>query len=363
MYVTSDLHFLHKRVSEFCPKYRSWERLHEMTEGLILAWNKKAKTPGTKMYHLGDFCFGTPEETDLIASRLNGDITFIVGNHDYSKHREVLEKYGEVKYYDEVKYGKKFFVLCHYPIASWNKQGRGAIMLHGHCVDMQTEILTYTGWKYRKDLVITDLAASYNPEDKSVVFNPITDIVDMDYTGNVYHYVGKSYDQRVTKGHTMVGYTSADKYFETPVENCNTQFKMIQSGWHSAKGLGWGKTLTELYVSIAADGTIKEETNLVRLRVKKQRKKDYYTDLLTTLGIEYRKYDQKDGSVCYNFYLPEKLKDFNIKGMDIRLIEMNAAEWSGFYFALGQSDGTHYGNYVSYTTAKNLRWTLFKHSV
>ncbi|HBT8980308.1 TPA: hypothetical protein MCM29_005047 [Klebsiella pneumoniae] len=132
MYVTSDLHFLHKRVSEFCPKYRSWERLHEMTEGLILAWNEKAKTPGTKMYHLGDFCFGTPEETDLIASRLNGDITFIVGNHDYSKHREVLEKYGEVKYYDEVKYGKKFFVLCHYPIASWNKQGRGAIMLHGH---------------------------------------------------------------------------------------------------------------------------------------------------------------------------------------------------------------------------------------
>lgn len=132
MYLTSDLHFMHKRIREFAPNFRPWETMEEMTEALIAAWNEKAKTPGTKMYHLGDFCFGTPEETDLIASRLNGEITFIVGNHDYSKHREVLEKYGEVKYYEEVKYKKKFFVLCHYPIASWNKQGRSSIHLHGH---------------------------------------------------------------------------------------------------------------------------------------------------------------------------------------------------------------------------------------
>ena len=132
MYVTSDLHFMHKRIKEFAPNFRPWETMEEMTEALIAAWNEKAKTPGTKMYHLGDFCFGTPEETDLIASRLNGDITFIVGNHDYSKHREVLEKYGEVEYYGEVKYKKKFFVLFHYPIASWNKQGRGSFHLHGH---------------------------------------------------------------------------------------------------------------------------------------------------------------------------------------------------------------------------------------
>lgn len=132
MYLTSDLHFMHKRIKEFAPNFRPWETMEEMTEALIAAWNEKAKTPGTKMYHLGDFCFSTPEETDFIASRLNGDITFIVGNHDYSKHRQVLEKYGEVKYYEEVKYKKKFFVLFHYPVASWNKQGRGSFHLHGH---------------------------------------------------------------------------------------------------------------------------------------------------------------------------------------------------------------------------------------
>ena len=132
MYLTSDLHFMHKRIREFAPNFRPWETMEEMTEAVIAAWNEKATSSNVKMYHLGDFCFGTPEETDLIASRLNGEITFIIGNHDYSKHCEVLEKYGEVKYYAEVKYKKKFFVLCHYPIASWNKQGRGSIHLHGH---------------------------------------------------------------------------------------------------------------------------------------------------------------------------------------------------------------------------------------
>lgn len=132
MYITSDLHFLHKRVLEFCPKYRPWCTMEEMTEALVEAWNEKITTKGTKIWHLGDFCFGKPSQTDEIASRLNGDITFIVGNHDSSEHRKVLSKHGEVKYYDEVKYSKKFFVLSHYPFGSWNKQGYGSIMLHGH---------------------------------------------------------------------------------------------------------------------------------------------------------------------------------------------------------------------------------------
>lgn len=132
MFITSDLHFLHKKIPEFAPTYRPWDPGAEMTEALVDAWNSCATKSGTKMFHLGDFCFGTEQDTDEIASRLRGDITFIVGNHDYSKHRNILAKYGEVKYYDEVKYDKKFFVLMHYPIASWNKQGRGSIMLHGH---------------------------------------------------------------------------------------------------------------------------------------------------------------------------------------------------------------------------------------
>lgn len=132
MFISSDLHFCHKRVKEFCPETRPWATLEEMNEELIKKWNVCANKPRVKMFHLGDFSFGLEEETEAIASRLNGDITFIVGNHDRSYTREILSKYGHVKYYDEVKYNKHFFCLMHYPLLDWNKKAKGSVMLHGH---------------------------------------------------------------------------------------------------------------------------------------------------------------------------------------------------------------------------------------
>ena len=92
MFVTSDLHFFHKRVKEFCPETRPWDTLEEMHEFFIAEWNKCANKPGVKMYHLGDFCFGKPAQAEEIASRLQGEITFISGNHDYSPLKQVLSK-------------------------------------------------------------------------------------------------------------------------------------------------------------------------------------------------------------------------------------------------------------------------------
>ncbi len=79
MFITSDLHFMHKRIREFAPEYRPWEDMEHMTEALIEAWNKCATTPGVKMYHLGDFCFGTEEDTRKIASRLQGILLTVLG--------------------------------------------------------------------------------------------------------------------------------------------------------------------------------------------------------------------------------------------------------------------------------------------
>lgn len=132
MYVVSDLHFLHKKVKDFCPETRPWESLEEMTEALIQKWNDCVTKNGTKMFHLGDFCFGTPEQADEIASRLKGDITFISGNHCFSATKKRLAKYGKVLDYAEIKYNKKLFTLCHYPFLDWRNKAHGSIMLHGH---------------------------------------------------------------------------------------------------------------------------------------------------------------------------------------------------------------------------------------
>jgi len=132
MIFMSDPHFWHKNVRNFCPEYRKEATLEEMNETLISAWNARCTSDEMPGYILGDFCFGTVEQTKEILSRLKGKITFILGNHDYSKYRDALQERGEVRYYKEIKHNKTKICLMHYPILDWNDKGHGSIMLHGH---------------------------------------------------------------------------------------------------------------------------------------------------------------------------------------------------------------------------------------
>ena len=132
MFVSSDWHFFHDKVLDFQSHTRPHSTLKEMHEAYIDHWNSCATKRGVKMWHVGDFSFGLEDETEEVIKQLQGDITFIVGNHDRSYTRQVMEKYGRVVWYDEVKYQKHFFILSHYPMLTWNKSHRGSIMLHGH---------------------------------------------------------------------------------------------------------------------------------------------------------------------------------------------------------------------------------------
>ncbi len=38
----------------------------------------------------------------------------------------------DVGHYAELEADGRLIVLCHYPLRTWNKMGRGAIDLHGH---------------------------------------------------------------------------------------------------------------------------------------------------------------------------------------------------------------------------------------
>ena len=132
MYLTSDLHFFHKNVLRFCPETRPFADTDEMNQFLVNKWNEKVVKPNTKMFHLGDFSFGKPEQTREIVSQLKGDITFINGNHCYSKTQEVLREFGEVVDYKKVNYQGKKFILFHYPILEWDSKHHGSIHCYGH---------------------------------------------------------------------------------------------------------------------------------------------------------------------------------------------------------------------------------------
>ena len=79
IYLTSDTHFGHKAILEFCK--RPFKDVEEMNWKLIQNWNNKVPHDGL-VFHLGDFAWGGAPFWRKIREQLNGKIILIKGNHD-----------------------------------------------------------------------------------------------------------------------------------------------------------------------------------------------------------------------------------------------------------------------------------------
>lgn len=132
IYFSSDTHYFHIKIIEYCR--RPFANVEEMNEVMIENWNKTVSANDI-IYHLGDVIFHPDmQQVDAILSRLNGHKYLIAGNHD-SKIRtkpQFQKHWGFIKDYEELKYKDTKFVLCHYPMLTWNGARRGSIMLAGH---------------------------------------------------------------------------------------------------------------------------------------------------------------------------------------------------------------------------------------
>jgi calcineurin-like phosphoesterase family protein len=128
LYFTSDIHFGHKKIIEYCN--RPFASVEEMDETIIDNWNKTVK-PTDDIYVVGDFSFSNLERTKQIFKRLNGNKYLIMGNHD---DEEINSQLGWkfMKPVHELKYNKQSIWLSHYPHRSWNKSFHGSWALFGH---------------------------------------------------------------------------------------------------------------------------------------------------------------------------------------------------------------------------------------
>jgi calcineurin-like phosphoesterase family protein len=146
IFFTSDLHFHHERAREFCPWSRGhWQSTEEMNEGLIAAWNAKVN-PVDTVYNLGDFCW-KPQFNAFknILSRLNGHHNIIWGNHDgafRTRWHQLVEdpalnaKLGMAPGpcdFRKETIADQEIILCHFPLAVWEKNHYGSWNLYGHC--------------------------------------------------------------------------------------------------------------------------------------------------------------------------------------------------------------------------------------
>jgi calcineurin-like phosphoesterase family protein len=78
-FFTSDTHFGHKNVIEFCN--RGFSTIEEMDKRLIRNWNERVNSIDT-VFFLGDFMFRSANKFSYYRNQLKGDIIFIAGNHD-----------------------------------------------------------------------------------------------------------------------------------------------------------------------------------------------------------------------------------------------------------------------------------------
>jgi calcineurin-like phosphoesterase family protein len=133
-WITSDLHFGHDRIRQFCPETRGrFTDVIDMREKMIAEWNQDVK-PEDEVFILGDFAFLPAKDAVAILRRLNGSKILVEGNHD----RKLLNdpsfrrEFKEVHQYLRYNHDGTIVIMLHYPIFDHDQAGRGSIMLHGH---------------------------------------------------------------------------------------------------------------------------------------------------------------------------------------------------------------------------------------
>lgn len=124
---TADTHFGHGSLRALMR--RPFATTAAMNQGLAEAWNGVVG-PGDEVWHLGDFAVGHPDPGGLLAG-LRGTKHLVWGNNDPPPVR-ALAGWASVQPFIELEREGRALVLCHYPLRSWNGQGRGAWNLHGH---------------------------------------------------------------------------------------------------------------------------------------------------------------------------------------------------------------------------------------
>lgn len=151
IYFTSDLHFYHKNIIKYSPAFRNYENAEEMNEALIAYWNSVV-TPEDTVYNLGDLSMAANTKKIIeVAKRLNGKHFLILGNHDHSikKDKEKLiaitkddgnKMFEDIRDYKLLTFPGIQIILSHYPMAAWENQQNGSIMLHGHLHDYMTNV-------------------------------------------------------------------------------------------------------------------------------------------------------------------------------------------------------------------------------
>ena len=147
VWITSDTHYHHKNICRGVTNWRTqdgkipvsstrdFRDLDEMDSTIVNNINAKVGSDDT-LIHLGDVAFGGFEMIGQFLDRLVcKNIHLVLGNHDHhiqNDRERIQSRFLSVQNYLEANIEGENFILCHYPLQSWNGLNKGFIHLHGH---------------------------------------------------------------------------------------------------------------------------------------------------------------------------------------------------------------------------------------
>ncbi len=147
-YIFSDPHAYHKNIIKSLSSWdeehrgtlRDFKSIEHMNSVLIDGINSRVGK-NDNLICLGDWSFGGFEKIGLFRNMLVCDnIHLLLGNHDHhieSDREGVRSLFSSVSHYGKLETKslsgvRHNFVLCHFPIASWDGLKKGVMHLHGH---------------------------------------------------------------------------------------------------------------------------------------------------------------------------------------------------------------------------------------
>lgn len=183
-YFVGDTHFHHENLILGTSKWkdksgcRNFKSIESHDELLIKNINKCVKEKDT-LYHLGDWSLGGKDKIYEFWKKLNcKNIHLLEANHDIHQLKDseividdnkIINVRSLYKSYNSIikrKIGDNEFIMCHYPIKSWENQKKGSIHLYAH---------THQELNYHKNAVCVsiDCHPKFRPFSKEEILNII----------------------------------------------------------------------------------------------------------------------------------------------------------------------------------------------
>lgn len=156
LYITSDNHFNHRNIVEFCNRpFRTLDGhpdLPAMNQHMIRSWNSRVTNSDT-VIHGGDFGMGSWKEWAGIRAQLNGQIVLVRGNHDRKLESWLRPGDVAVDYF----YTRDGYFITHVPPHYGDHAGRyGELAVHPVPLEAHTILCGHVHNSWAETEVVLD---------------------------------------------------------------------------------------------------------------------------------------------------------------------------------------------------------------